>query len=123
MLPGFLIELAGYAEGVLAQLWLIGFESSIQMCTQRIVLGSKFFDPLIHHLSIAKCAEFAEKFARDLAHRWPGGIGIYLFHDHGDGSAAANGHPQIVNYIGIGGGMKVFEFFKDALHPKSHHES
>jgi hypothetical protein len=52
-------------------------------------------------LGIAKCAEFAEEFARDLAHRQPSGIRIHLFHYGRNGPAAADGHTKIVNGIGI----------------------
>src|SRR5947209_20049800 len=69
--PGFLVEFGGQAQSVLAQLWFVGFERCLQMRPDGVGFRSEFFYPLVHHLRVSKCAQPPEKFARNLAHRWP----------------------------------------------------
>src|SRR6266850_119545 len=88
------------------------------MCADGVAFGSELLYPLVHHLSIAKRAEPAEEFARDLAHGRPGGIGVYLFHHRCDGAAAADGHTKVVDGVRVRGRAHVFQLGNDAVHPE-----
>src|SRR6266567_1551979 len=92
-----------------------------------VSFGSELLYPLVHDLSIAKCAEPAEEFARNFAHCRPGWIGVHFSHRGRDGAAAANGHAQIMDGVRVGGRADVFQLLDDAVHPKgqeitSHYE-
>ena len=117
-LPGFLIEFVRHAERVLSQTRFVRFERSLQMRTDGVGFGGELLYPLVHYLSIAKRAESAKEFARDLAHGRPGGIGVHLFHHRRDGPAAANGHAKIVDGTRVGRRAEVFHFLDNAVHPK-----
>src|SRR5260370_39819138 len=83
-----------------------------------VSFGSEFLYPLVYDLRIAKCAEPAEEFARNLAHCRPGGIGVHLPHRGRDGAATANGHTQVMDGVRVGGRADVFQLLDDAGHPK-----
>src|SRR5260370_12959187 len=74
--------------------------------------------PFVHHLRVAKRAELAEEFARDLAHGGPSGIGVHFFHDGPDGPAPADGYTKIVDGIRVRRRADVFQLLYDAGHPK-----
>src|SRR6266851_1101131 len=119
-LPGFLVEFGGGTERMLAQLRFVGFERSLQICSDGVAFRSEFHHPLFHHLRIAKCAEAAEEFAGDLAHGGPSGIWINFFHHCCDGPASAYGYTKIVDGVGAGAGGRadVFQLLDDAVHPE-----
>src|SRR5260370_38569088 len=83
-----------------------------------VSFGREFLYPLVYDLRIAKCAEPAEEFARNLAHCRPGGIGVHLPHRGRDGAATANGHTQGMDGVRVGGRADVFQLLDDAVHPK-----
>src|SRR5260370_518302 len=60
--PGFLVEFGGHTERVLSQLWFVRFECCLQMRADRVGFGSEVCYPALHHLRIAKRAEYTEKF-------------------------------------------------------------
>ena len=56
-------------------------------------------------------------FAGDFAHFRPRGVRIDFFHHGRERAAASNGDAQIVNGIGIGGGVQLSKLFQNAVHP------
>src|SRR5260370_20913741 len=87
------------------------------MSADRVGFRSELFNPLVHHLSVAKYAELAEEFARNFAHGRPGRIGVYFFHHRGDRPAAANGHTEVVHGVRLASRADFFYLFYDAAHP------
>lgn len=87
------------------------------MRTKRVSLRREFSDPVFEDLSVADCAQAAEKLAGDFAHLGPGGVGVDFFHDGGERAAAANDDAEIVDGVGLGGMLQTFELFQDAIHP------
>jgi hypothetical protein len=116
--PGFLVEFGSRAKSVLAQLSLVGFERTLQMCADRVGWGSEFYYPLFHDLGIAKRAKAAEEFARDLTHGGPSGIGVDFFHDGSNGAAPPNGYTKIMDSVRAGSGADILQLLNDAVHPK-----
>ena len=115
--PLLLVKFCSYAEGVLGALLFVCFERSEKLCTQRIVFWSKLFDPLLHHLSVAESAEASKEFACEFAHLWPGGVGVDFRHYGREGTTAANGNTEIVDGVGIGGGLQAGKLFENPIHP------
>src|SRR5258708_12530131 len=87
------------------------------MSADWIRFGGELLNPLVHYLSVAKCAEPAEEFARDFAHGRPGAVGVHLFHDCGDRSAAADGYTKIMDDVRVGRRGGVFPPPHHAVHP------
>ncbi len=100
-LPGFLVELACQAYGVLFQLWFVRFECGLQVRSHGVRFGSELSHPLIHDLRVAKRAQFAEEFARDFAHGWPSWVRVYLFHHGCHRAAAADSYTKVVNGVRV----------------------
>lgn len=115
--PIFFVELCGDAERFFGALLFVQFEGGKEVGTQRIIFGGEFFDPVFHHVGVADGAEAAEEFASEFAHFGPGGVGVDLFENGGEGTAAANGDAEVVDGVGIGGGVQAGELFKNAIHP------
>src|SRR5713226_5497297 len=88
------------------------------MRADEVGFRSELLYPFDHHLRVAKRAELAEEFARDLAHGRPSGIGVHFFQDGPDGPAPADGYTKIVDGIRVRRRADVFQLLDDAVHPK-----
>src|SRR5216684_2375910 len=117
-LPRFLIEFAGQPQRILSELRFAGFERGLEMTADGVAFRRDLLYPLFHNLSVAKRAKHAEELSWKLAHGWPGGIGVHLFHHGCDGTAPANSHTKIVDSVRIGRRPNVFQLLDDTVHPE-----
>ena len=83
-----------------------------------IVGPEKFFDPLDQDLHIAKAAERGEELLRRPFHFFPLGIGVDVNQAVGQGTAAPNGHAQVVNRIGGEVDGRPVAFLEHPKHPR-----
>ncbi len=91
----------------------------MQLDADGVVAGGEFFHPFVHHLGVAQLTELAKELFGHAAHLVPGGIGIDLLKDCGDGAASSDGDAEIMHGVGCGLFADVLEFLEDALHPMS----
>ena len=83
-----------------------------------IIGRKKFFDPLDQDLHIAKAAERGEELLRRPLHFFPLGIGVDVNQAVGQGTAAPDGDPQVVNRIGREVDGRPVAFLENSKHPR-----
>jgi hypothetical protein len=114
--PGFDVEFFDRAERVVAEFGLVVGEMAVQLGAERVAFGGEMLDPFVHDLGVAENAKAAEEFAGDAAHVGPGGVGVDLLEDGADGTAAANGDTEIVDWVGRGIFADGIELGENAFH-------
>ncbi len=115
--PVLLVKFCSHAQGGLGEVLFVGFERCQQLRAQRIILGAELLNPFLHYLGVAEVAERSKHPAGHFAHFGPRRVGVDLLHHSRQGAAAANGNAEVVDGVGIRGGLQTPKLFQNAIHP------